>query len=296
MKQNKHNKQRYALIGAIGVILVVAVIWALSMPAIARYRASLASRLVEQSLAQNDIKQKLSLLEQAHMIDNSSAMATEALVDFWKSRGETAKAIAAYASSSQPNYMAMGDLALGAQDYPRALKYFTLASKKQTTAESLVGEATALYNLGKTTEGCNKAAQASKLSLQSQPAREAVADCIILGDTLPDAVALDAGRPAMSGREAAYFLVDSRVYKIGESRLLDFKQKTAGDWLVLSKLASARGDISLAIARLQDGLALDNSSVELNKQAVTVYRLTADTAKQQEYASRLQQLEFTKYQ
>ena len=76
MKQNKHNKQRYALIGAISVILVAAVIWAFSMPAIARYRASLASRHVEQSLAQDDIKQKLSLLEQAHMIDNSSSVAT----------------------------------------------------------------------------------------------------------------------------------------------------------------------------------------------------------------------------
>lgn len=275
---------------------MVAAIWAYSMPAIARYRASLASRLVEQSLAQDDIKQKLSLLEQAHMVDSSSAVATEALVEFWQSRGEALKAIAVYASSSQPNYVAMGDLALGAQDYPRALKYFTLASKKQTTAESLVGEATALYNLDKTTEGCKKAVQASKLSLESQLARNAVADCIILGDTLPDAVVLDADRPAMSGREAAYFLVDSRVYKIGETRLLDFKQKTAGDWLVLSKLASARGDLSLAISRLQDGLALDNSSVGLNKQAVTVYRLTADSAKEQEYAGRLRQLEFTKYQ
>ena len=180
MKQNKHNKQRYALIGAIGVILVVAAIWAFSMPAIARYRASLASRLVEQSLAQDDIKQKLSLLEQAHMIDSSSTVATEALVEFWQSRGDTAKAIAAYASSSQPNYIAMGDLALGAQDYPRALKYFTLASKKQTTAESLVGEATALYNLDKTTEGCKKAVQASKLSLESQPARFWVIPCQML--------------------------------------------------------------------------------------------------------------------
>jgi len=292
----KPNSKKSSIFLAIGLVLLAALLWALSMPAIGSYRANLASRLVDQALSQQDDKQKLSLLQQAQMVDSSSQKATLALTDFWKSQGNLNKAVAALGTSSQPNYMLMGDLSLLAQNYPKALSYYSQASKNKPTAASLAGEAKALYNLEKTNEGCTRSAQAAKLSLLSQEAKDALAACTILGGVSQEATALDTLRPVLTARESAYFLIDTAVYKIGESRLLDTKVKTAYDWLLLSKLASARGDLSLAISRLQDGLTLDGSSKQLNSQAIELYRLLGDKSKQQDYQERLRQLQFTKYQ
>jgi len=273
-----------------GILVVV------FLPRITSYRYSVAERLIAQSQITNDTKLQLSLLEQAHLIGGGDSRATDALAQFWLSRGEVKKAITVYETSSLPEYTKLGSLALGAQDYSLALGLYQEASKNQADADTLTGEATALYNLEKTSDGCAKALQANKQNLQSQSAKNAVAICVLLDSSQQEAVTLSGAQPLMSSREAAYLLINNQVYRIGESKLASIENKTVTDWLVLSRLAIARGDINLAISSAENGALLDRSNIELNKQLVNLYTISGDSAKSNQYSQRLQQLELVKYQ
>lgn len=292
----KPRTQTSFFILTIALILLAGILIVISIPKITAYRYSIVDRLLTQSQDTNESLFQLSLLEQAHLIGGGDSKATDVLAQFWLTRGEIKRAIDVYETSSNPDYPKLGSLALSAQNYPLALNLFQKASKKQASADTLTGEAIAFFNQEKVAEGCAKAAQASKLSLQSQSAKNAAIVCQILGGTQTEIISLVGQKPAMSDRESAYFLINNQVYKIGESKLQSVESKTVTDWLVLSRLASAHGDIKLAISSAEEGIGLDRSNTEMNKQLVSLYRLSGDFGRANEYLQRLQQLEIDKYQ
>lgn len=292
----KPRTQTSFLIFAVALLLLAGVLIALSLPRITQYRYSVATRLISQASQTQDIDQQKSLFEQAHLIASDSNEATGALARFWLDRGETSKAIAVYESGPSPDYNRIGSIALSAQDYSEASRLYQKSSKTQPSTDSLTGEAIALYNQDRIADGCAKAVQASKQSLESQTAKNAVLACIILGGTQAEAISLVGQKPAMSDREIANFLINAQIYKVGESKLMSIESKTVTDWLVLSRLAIARGDTNLAISSAEKGIELDRSNVEINRQLVAIYTLSGNTNKAAEYSQRLQQLEFNKYQ
>lgn len=276
--------------------MLIALLAVALSPQIQAWRRSVIDRLVAQAQHESDQNYRLSLLDQAHLVDSNDPVATEALARYWLNRGETTKAVVVYSTASHPNYLRMGYLAQNAHNYSLALNMYKQASGEHQTAESLVGEATALYNQDKIGEGCEKALQAVKLSLQSTAATAAVRSCIILGGTQAEAVSLVGQQPAMSERETAYFLIDNQVFVAGEKKLRDVKVPTVTDWLVLSRLAASKGDIALAILQAEKGYALDPANTDILSTLTKLYTIEHNGSKAQEYSTRLQQLEFVKYQ
>lgn len=266
------------------------------MPELTSWRIRLADNLVEKASRVEDDNQRYSYLKQAYIIGFRDPIASNELANFWIDRGEYKKAIDVYLSNiKDPNYSALGILALKARDYELANKYFKKATADNSTAESNSGEAIALYNLDKINEGCDKANTAIKLNLKSELANKAVESCIILGGTQSDSVrATDIS--TLSERAIGYKLLDSLVFNQGEKRVNAIADKTAFDYLLLSKLLASQGDIDGAIAKIEEGIAIDKSIADNYIHAIKLYKLKSNISKVEEYQNRLDQLKFEKYQ
>ncbi len=263
-------------------------------PQIIAWRLSIVDRLVDQAKNTQNTQQKLSYLEQAKMMVGSDPVATEALARFWLSRGETGRAIAVYQSVDDPNYLRLGNLALQVQDYNKALVYYKRAGRVHQSAESLSGEAVALYNTDKISEGCEKSAQASKQSLESIIAKNANSSCILLGGTQADATSL-VTKSALSQRESAYFLIDNQVYKSGEKLLKEVESKSTTDFLTLARLSASRGELKEAIVFAVQGTKIDQSNSALQSTLVRLYTLVNDPQAAKHHAELLEQLKFSHY-
>ncbi len=294
MKKPASNKYKF-FVAAFGLIVTVAVLVALFTPEISAWRLSVVDRLVAQAKTASDESQEYSLLKQANIIGYKDPVATEALAQYWIKRGEQERAIAVYQQGiTQPNYIALGNLALSAQNYNQAQKLFALSSKESPTDASLVGEAIAQYNLGNTQQGCNYATQANKFNLNNAKAKAAVMVCSLLGGTPKESVGVTPPT-TMSERETAYFLINNQVYKPGENRLTAVTDKVAPDWLLLASLAASRGELDDAIGKAEQGIAIDRSNTSLNEILVKLYNLKGNSNKANEYNTRLEQLKFVKY-
>lgn len=266
------------------------------LPETTAWRLSIADSLVEKAKGAESEDQKYSYLRQANIIGFRDPVASSELAKFWIDRGEYNKAIDVYVDSiKDPNYSALGLLALKARDYNQANKYFQMATKQNSTAESNAGEAIALYNLEMIGEGCDKANTSIKLNLKSALANKAVESCIILGGTQTDSVRTT-DISALSEREIGYRLLDSLVYNQGEKRVNAIADKTAFDYLLLSKLLASQGDVDGAITKVEEGIAIDKSIAENYMLAIKLYKIKKNDSKIQEYQNRLDQLKFDKYQ
>lgn len=294
MKKPASNKYKF-LDAAFGLIITVGVLVALFMPEISAWRLSVVDRLLAQANTAREDSQRYSLLQQANLIGYKDPVATEAMAQYWIRRGEQEQAIAVYQRGiTQPNYIALGNLALSAQNYSQAQKLFATSNKESPTDASLVGEAIAQYNLGNIEQGCNDATQANKFNLNSTKAKAAISICSLLGGTPKESVGVTP-LPAMSERETAYFLINNQVYKLGEAKLEAVPSKVAPDWLLLASLAASRGELDDAIGKAEQGIALDRSNSSLNELLVKLYSMTSNTNKANEYSNRLEQLKFVKY-
>lgn len=294
MKTSQQARLNFFLIAG-GFILLIGLLIALFTPEITSWRLSVVDRLLLQAKMSNNDSQRYSILQQAQLIGYHDPQATEALAQYWLSRGELGQAIATYqAGIAEPNYTALGDLALQAQDYAKAKVFFEKEGNTVETTASLVGEAKANYNTGNITTGCAKATQAAKLSLENVSAKAAITSCYILGGSQVENIG-NTTQPVMSERQSAYYLINNQVYKPGEAKLLAVKDKSAGDWLVLARLAAARGELQDATQKAEQGIELERSNIELNKELIVLYNLAGNTNKAQEYSVRLQQLQFDKY-
>ena len=260
------------------------------MPEITAWRQHKIDSLLQTASQQTNDDSKYYFLQQAHLLGGGDPLATQALAQFWQGRGELEKAIGVYQESiDNPNYIYLGNLALQSQNYVLAQNFFERASKDNKTSASLVGESAALYNLGKISDGCERAVQASKLDLGSIAAKNAVINCISLGGTSAEAIAL-AGPKPVSAREEAYMLINSRIYKQGEEKLIAVKVKSIGDYLVLARLAAARGDIKSAAELAEQGISLDKSNYDLNVELVRYFNILGDKQKVDIYQARLNDL------
>lgn len=264
-------------------------------PNITAWRRNVVDKLVAQSKASNNDSTKLGLLQQALLIDNTDPVATESLARFWRGRGEDQKALTVYTNHiAKPNYSYLAILALKAQDYNSALRYAQKSNTKDPNTAGLIAEVNALYSLGKVSEGCDLAVKATKLDLNNRSAQDAVINCVILGGKPNEPILQPSNN--LSEREQAYLLINNYVFNKGEEKLLGVKDKTASDYLVLSRLNSARGELDKAIEYTKKGLGLDVSNIALNKQAVELFKLTNNVPELETYTNRLNQLQFSKYQ
>ncbi len=276
---------------AAGLILVAALVIALHWPEITAWRWHKVDSLLADAKAEQSAEAQYSYLQQAYLLDSKDPLATEALAQFWIRRGDIDKAIQTYQNSIEnPNYVYLGNLALQAQNYPLALQYYKKANGGESSANGLSGEAAADFNLGKIDDGCNKALQASKSDLSSESAKKLLKSCIILGGTSTEATQL-IGATQPSDRQAAYILLDAKVYKQAEQKLMSLDSKGSNDYLVLARLTAARGNIAEAAKLAEQGTELDKANIELNKLLVQYYSILGDNAKKQLYQNRLTELE-----
>jgi len=295
LQKQLNTKKSFVAISVI-LMLIVGLLVVTFMPEITSWRLSIADNLIAKANATNSESKKYSYLNQANLIGFGDPIASNELAEFWIDRGEYQKAIDVYTKNvKDPNYTALGILSLKARDYEQAKQYFEIANKQNTTAESNAGEALALYNLGKISEGCDKANTAIKLNLTNLLANKAVESCLILGGTLPDSVvATDIS--SLSDRALAYKLIDAYVYNQGEKRMNTITEKTALDYLVISQLLASQGNIDEAIATVEKGIDIDKSIADIYLHAIRLYNIKGDNSKIQEYQNRLDQLRFEKYQ
>lgn len=280
---------------AIGLILLFAVTFVYISPDIQKWRWNLVDRLLSKAESSSEPQVRLGLLQQAMLVGYRDPQATYKLAKFWQDRGELVKAALVYESGIvNPNYSYLADLSLKAQDYSRALKYSQKANREEPTSVGLLAEANAQFNLNKISEGCDLSARALKFNLNNLQAKRALTSCKILsGNPGEGLVNIQITR---APREDAYLLINNYVFKPGEQKLLEIQDKTANDYLLLAKLSSARGDLDQALERVEQGINLDQSNIELNELAVILYGQKKDQAKAQLYSKRLDQLKFVKYQ
>lgn len=276
---------------AAGIIVLSALLIALHWPEITAWRWHKVDSLLTEAKHQTSDEDRYSYLQQAHLIDGNDPLATQAMAHFWIDRGEIDKAINVYADSiDKPNYVYLGNLALRAQNYAQALQYFQRVNGGESSAAGLVGEAAADFNLEKTADGCTKALQASKSDLSSETAKNLLKSCIILGGSNSEATQL-IGSTQLTERQAAYILLDAKIYKQAEQRLASLTDKGTGDYLVLARLAAARGKIADAAKLAEAGIALDKSNIELNKALIQYYSILGDEQKKIIYQNRINELE-----
>ncbi len=276
---------------ATGIILLTALVITLHWPEITAWRRQKIDSLLTTASQQNSDQSRYSYLQQAQILDSKDPLATQAIAEFWMNRGDVDKAISVYQTGvDTPNYVYLGNLALQAQNYQLALQYFQKANRGDSSANGLIGEAAAYYNLDNITEGCNKAVQASKSNLSSEPAKNLLKSCSILGGDNAEATQL-IGTTPLSERQTAYILLDAKVYKEAEQKLTAIQQKTAGDYLVLARLIAARGGIGEAAKLAEEGIALDRSNSQLNKDLVRYYSILGENSKKELYQNRLNQLD-----
>lgn len=276
---------------AAGIILLVALLLALHWPEITSWRQHKIDSLLVTAKEQTSLEARYGYLQQAQLVDSKDPLAAQSMAEFWLERGEVDTAITVYRDSiDNPNYVYLGNLALQAQNYSLALHYFKKANGGDSSANGLAGEAAADFNLGKVGDGCSKALQASKSDLSSEAAKNLVKSCIILGGENTEAAQL-VGSTQLSDRQAAYILLDAKVYSQAEQKLAKLEAKATGEYLVLARLAAARGNIVEAAKLAEQGIELDKTNILLNKALVQYYTILVDKSKTEQYQNRLSQLQ-----
>ena len=276
---------------AAGIILLFAVLIVLHWSEISTYRQHKIDSLLTLAGQQNNDEAKFSYLQQAQLVDIHDPLAVQALAQFWMSRGEVDKAIEVYRGGiDNPNYTYLGNMALRGQDYTSALRYFQKANGGENSASGLIGESSAYFNLDKITEGCNKALLASKSDLSSESAKDLLKSCVVLGGNNSEASQL-ANINQLTDRQVAYLLLQAKVYKQAEQKLLALPEKATSDYLVLARLSAARGDIKGAIEFAEKGVALNKADIELNKALIQYYSINGDSQNKTLYQNRLEELQ-----
>ncbi|MBI2798024.1 hypothetical protein HYX70_01830 [Candidatus Saccharibacteria bacterium] len=264
------------------VLVALGLLIATWTPQIISWRSKLVDKLVAESNTQNT----LGYLKAAHALAPTDSVATEALAKYYARQGSGTAVLATYEQGiKQPNQIYLGNLALSLQQYDQALQHFYVAERQQPSAASLSGQAAVLFNLGRVEEGCVKAGNAQKLNLNNTQAAGMLQICNLLK-----------ANPNEGSRADAQLLVQNQIARVGEKWLLATNVKTPNDWLNLARLAAARGDAKLAITRAEEGIKLDQASLQLNEVLVQYYKWAGDSSNAQKYQRRAQQLEFEAWQ
>jgi Tfp pilus assembly protein PilF len=255
------------------------------------------STLITKSATAKNQAQQEEYLAQANIIGWGGEQAPKALADYYLANGRYDKA---WRTLSQwplkPDYARLGNYALIAQEYTPAQRFYARAISQKGTAAAHVSLAAAQFNRGDLKNGCANAAKATKLDLNYEKAQQMAAVCLLINPketTLQRAnYPLLASAQLSSARGQGVFLIQNKIYKEGEKRLAS-TAKAPADWLMLARLASARGDHKLAVQRGEQGINLDRSNPELNRLLADSYRALGQ-AKADFYTRRLESLPLDK--
>lgn len=281
-------------IWAVLLTLVAALLLSVCMPQIQSWQSRVVDKLLNEAQASSSPTTRYSYLQQASIVGYRDPAAIEAMAQFWLGRGEVQRAIGIYETRiSEPNYVALGNLALQAQDYSKAQKFFVKAEKEDSTGAA-TGLAATYYNQDKPNEACEQSVKAYKLDLQDTTAKNAVVLCVLMNPSFTEAQGLTT-QPSLNDREVAYLLLDSKIYKLAEAKLTSLVTKSKDDYLTLARLVAARGEIDQALSFTFAANNLDKSDIPTNQLLVQLYTLKGNIGEAQVYQNRLVQLEFSKY-
>ena len=293
VRKTKSPGERSSAPWLIAIFLACAVIIALVLPQIVKAKNRyLDQRITEAKTAQSagDFNSAESILERANWVSFGDSRVLLALGQIYQTDGNLPAAIQSYDQLPfTTGYTRLGQAALSYQDYKLAQKVYARAVKTWPMAQNYAALASAEYNLGQTKAGCTAAQAAAKASLVNPEAAQAQLVCLLLQGKLDQArqdfPTLTASLTS-SPRATAYSLVQAGAIKPGEDKLLKVSEKTTGDWLLLARIAAARGDLKTAAARAESGLKLNLADLALNQAASTYYKSLGNQTKADFYRQR----------
>lgn len=266
--------------------LACALVNALVLPGITKVKNRyLDKRINEAKIAQakGDFAAAESVLQRANWISFGDDRVIIALGETYQADGNLPAAIHAYSQLPFAHgYTRLGQAALSYQDYKLAQKTYARAVDKWPTAENYAALAISEYNIDQVKSGCEAAQVAAKASLANAEATQAQLGCLLLQDKLDQArqdFPVLTSTLTDSPRALAYALVQTGATKVGEDKLLKVEDKTTGDWLLLARIAAARGDYKTAVTRTESGLELNSADLSLNQAASSYYQRLGDQTK-----------------
>lgn len=280
---NRSNRFNFWFVATLTIVTAAFVI-ALSLPEI----QSLQYRGVDKLLAaaKQNSAQTLPLTQQAATLGWNDPVAIESLADVYKQRGESTQALKTYTNAAvATNPIYIGNLALQYGDVSIAQSMFHAAQKDGEDAQAQAGLAISSFAQDKVEDGCKQAERAIKLDLSDPRGQTAQQLCEVLQK-----------QSKLSERAQAYLLINNYLYKQGEARLQALTDKTAGDYLVLARVAANRGELSQATEFVKQGLALDPSNPDLLQTVITYLKRSNQTGESEQYQTRLNDVLFVKSQ
>lgn len=255
------------------VALLVGIFW----PNLVSAQQKLSDELIskaEKARQEGNDKLYLLYLHEAETINPLDTKARVQHAQYYVARGDYARAITIYQGGGvSPNYAYLGNLALKAQDYNLAMRFFDKASREGLKAEGLAGKAISYFNLKNTKLGCSLSDEAFKLDVNNRRANSAKAVCIVMtnGGGEDSSLYPDISSPKMSTKRGrAYFLADNGVPVAAEAELESSAENTPGDWLFLAKLSASRKEYDKALSRIELGLKKDPTNWDILQAAVMI--------------------------
>lgn len=270
-----------AVVVVMGLALLIGTYW----PMLKDLQDNQSDRVLALA-ANSDNQQKLTLLEQAFLLNPGDPRVTEALAGYYKSEGEYDKAFETYERSRAGiNYVYLGRLAMKTGQYEQAKIYFSKAVSQEESAESLSGLAMANFALNNTKQGCEEASKAERLNLSSPSAKEASEICKILQNT-----------SKLPKRVQIYKLAEAYIYDQALSQFEAYNPKGTGDWVAMAQIYQNKNQKQKALEAIKSGIAQDPTSVDLMQRATALLNSMGRGVEAEIYKPRLQELEFKNYQ
>lgn len=252
---------------AIAVFLFSGAVITLALPTVTNLKEKATDNLMRQAdeaEKNQKFREHRALLEQANLIGLGDPRPLDKLAHYFLSLNRADLALITYSRLGNKDYARMGNLALDAQSYNLAEKYFKKAIAQNPQGENLSGLAVAQYNLGNIDQGCANSKKAIQLNLKDNRASNAQKICEILQT------------PNNLNRENAYFLIQNKVIKVGETVLKNLPDKTLTDYYVLAQISATRGDYKEAIEYAKNGLKVDSTNLALNQALLRYLEATED--------------------
>lgn len=278
----KEKRPRSFFIIGATILAAAAVTIGLLMPNLTSAQQKLADSLIakaQRTQEAGDSKLYLLYLHEAELVSPADPRPRSLHGQYYLAAGDYKKAIDIYQDGGvNPNYAYLGNLALKAQDYSRAARYFDKASREGLKTQGLAGKAISYFNLKKISQGCSLADEAFKLDINNRQASRAKAVCVVLsGGEVEDRSLFPelASEQLATKRGRAYFLAGSQVLVAAEAELESSPENTPSDWLFLAKLASSRGEYKKAAADIEQGLKKSPADWELLHAAVDINEVLA---------------------
>ncbi len=282
---NRSNSFSFAFV-ATAILLTAGLALGVSLPFIKSWQISQVDRVLASAQTESNNADKLAKLKQTATIGISDPVAIERLASSYWKVGEYNNSITTY----QASWTAVNDLYLGTQalksNQPLMAKiFYGQADRAGESAESQAGLASVAFIENRIDNGCSHADRAKKLNLSSNAATQAGLICAVFQNTSD-----------LAERERAYLLINNFIFDAGIKRLENLADKSADDWLLISRVHASKGEYDKAITAIDNGLLQAPSSPELLVAKITTLQASGKTDDIETYQQRLQDLKFEKFQ